>query len=299
MRISTFFYTIRQGIVNIFRNKWFSLASVATISACLFLFGLLYAVLANLQHMIWSAEEGVSVTAFFEDGVTDEQMQQVGDRIRARNEVVRADFISDDQAWADWAPENIGEDYTEIYAENPFEGMNSYEIYMDDISQQETLVAWLESLPEIRVVKYSDMAATTLTGVNAIIAYVSVGIILVLLAVSVFLISNTVVIGISVRKEEIEIMKYIGATDFFVRSPFVIEGILIGLIGSCIPLGVIYVLYLEVMDYVLLEFPALNSLLQFLTVEEVYRILLPVSLGIGAGIGFIGSFVTVRRHLRV
>ncbi len=299
MRISTLFYTIKQGIVNIFRNKWFSLASVATISACLFLFGLLYTILANLQHMIWSAEEGVSVTAFFEDGVTDEQMQQVGEKIRARSEVVRADFISDDQAWSEWAPDNIGEDYAEIYAENPFEGMDNYEIYMDDISQQAELVAWLESLPEIRVVKYSDLAATTLTGVNAIIAYVSLGIILVLLAVSVFLISNTVVIGISVRKEEIEIMKYIGATDFFVRSPFVIEGILIGLIGSCIPLAVIYVLYIEVMDYVLLEFPALNSLLQFLTAEEVYRILLPVSLGIGAGIGFIGSFVTVRRHLRV
>lgn len=299
MRISTFFYTIRQGIVNIFRNKWFSLASVATISACLFLFGLLYTILANLQHMIWSAEEGVSVTAFFEDGVTDEQMQQMGEKIRARSEVVRADFISDDEAWASWAPDNIGEDYADIYAENPFEGMDNYEIYMDDISQQEGLVAWLESQPEIRVVKYSDLAATTLTGVNAIIAYVSLGIILVLLAVSVFLISNTVVIGISVRREEIEIMKYIGATDFFVRSPFVIEGILIGLIGSCIPLAVIYLLYIEVMDYVLLEFPALNSLLQFLTVEEVYRILLPVSLGIGAGIGFLGSFVTVRRHLRV
>ncbi len=299
MRISTFFYTIKQGIVNIFRNKWFSLASVATISACLFLFGLLYTILANLQHMIWSAEEGVSVTAFFEDGVTDEQMQQMGEKIRARSEVVRADFISDDEAWASWAPDNIGEDYADIYAENPFEGMDNYEIYMDDISQQEGLVAWLESQPEIRVVKYSDLAATTLTGVNAIIAYVSLGIILVLLAVSVFLISNTVVIGISVRREEIEIMKYIGATDFFVRSPFVIEGILIGLIGSCIPLAVIYVLYIEVMDYVLLEFPALNSLLQFLTAEEVYRILLPVSLGIGAGIGFLGSFVTVRRHLRV
>lgn len=299
MRISTFFYTIRQGIVNIFRNKWFSLASVATISACLFLFGLLYTILANLQHMIWSAEEGVSVTAFFEDGVTDEQMQQMGEKIRARSEVVRADFISDDEAWASWAPDNIGEDYADIYAENPFEGMDNYEIYMDDISQQEGLVAWLESQPEIRVVKYSDLAATTLTGVNAIIAYVSLGIILVLLAVSVFLISNTVVIGISVRREEIEIMKYIGATDFFVRSPFVIEGILIGLIGSCIPLAVIYLLYIEVMDYVLLEFPALNSLLQFLTAEEVYRILLPVSLGIGAGIGFLGSFVTVRRHLRV
>ena len=94
---------------------------------------------------------------------------------------------------------------------------------------------------------------------NALVAYTSVGIIAILLAVSVFLINNTVMIGISVRKSEIEIMKYIGATDFFVRSPFVIEGILIGLIGSLLPLGLIYVLYKKFIDYVMIEFPSLTA----------------------------------------
>lgn len=134
---------------------------------------------------------------------------------------------------------------------------------------------------------------------NALVAYTSVGIIAILLAVSVFLINNTVMIGISVRKSEIEIMKYIGATDFFVRSPFVIEGILIGLIGSLLPLGLIYVLYKKFIDYVMIEFPSLTGLMQFLPVSEIYRTLLPVCLGLGAGIGFLGSFITVRKHLRV
>lgn len=299
MRISTFFYTLKQGFINIFRNKWFSLASVATISACLFLFGLFFAVIVNFQHMIHTAEEGVSVTVFFEDGVTQEQMEQIGQQIQARDEVARADFISADEAWAEWAPENIGEDYQEVYSENPLEGMDNYEIYMKDVSRQADLVTWLESVPGVREVRRSEMAATTLTGVNAIVAYVSVGIIAILLAVSVFLINNTVVIGISVRKEEIEIMKYIGATDFFVRSPFVIEGILIGLIGSCIPLAAIYVLYIEVMDYIAIQFPSLSGLMQFLPVAQVYHTLLPVSMGLGAGIGFLGSFITVRKHLRV
>lgn len=94
-------------------------------------------------------------------------------------------------------------------------------------------------------------------------------------------------------------MKYIGATDFFVRSPFVIEGMLIGLIGAAIPLGFIYGMYNVVMDYMTERFPMLSSLLSFLTVEEVFGVLTPVSLGIGVGIGFLGSVVTVRRHLRV
>ena len=130
-------------------------------------------------------------------------------------------------------------------------------------------------------------------------AYVSLGIIVILLLVSIFLINNTVIIGISVRRQEIEIMKAIGATDFFVRSPFVIEGILIGLVGSLIPLAAIYFIYIKVMDYVGIQFPALTTLLQFLPVQDVFKLLLPISLGIGAGIGFLGSFTTVRKHLRV
>lgn len=299
MRISTFFYTLKQGVINIFRNKLFSLASIATISACLFLFGLFYAVILNFQNVVRTAEEDVSVTVFFKDGTTQEEMEQIGEQIRARDEVSEAKFISADEAWAEWAPENIGEDYNEIYTENPLEGMDNYEIYMNDVSKQESLVGWLESIPQVDEVRHSEVAATTLTGVNALVAYTSVGIIAILLAVSVFLINNTVMIGISVRKSEIEIMKYIGATDFFVRSPFVIEGILIGLIGSLLPLGLIYVLYKKVIDYVMIEFPSLSGLLQFLPVSEIYRTLLPVCMGLGAGIGFLGSFITVRKHLRV
>ena len=299
MRISTFFYTLKQGVINIFRNKLFSLASIATISACLFLFGLFYAVILNFQNVVRTAEEDVSVTVFFKDGTTQEEMEQIGAQIRARDEVSEAKFISADEAWAEWAPENIGEDYNEIYTENPLEGMDNYEIYMNDVSKQESLVDWLESIPQVDEVRHSEVAATTLTGVNALVAYTSVGIIAILLAVSVFLINNTVMIGISVRKSEIEIMKYIGATDFFVRSPFVIEGILIGLIGSLLPLGLIYVLYKKVIDYVMIEFPSLSGLLQFLPVSEIYRTLLPVCMGLGAGIGFLGSFITVRKHLRV
>ncbi|MDO4332271.1 MAG: permease-like cell division protein FtsX [Eubacteriales bacterium] len=299
MRISTFFYTLKQGVINIFRNKWFSLASIATISACLFLFGLFYTVIANFQNIIKNAEQEVAVTVFFNEDVTQEEMEQVGEMIRAREEVSRAEFVSADDAWAEWAPENIGEDYEEIYTENPLEGSDNYKVYMKDVSMQEDLVTWLESLSQVRSVKRSELVATTLTGVNAIVAYASLGIIVILLAVSIFLISNTVVIGISVRKEEIGIMKYIGATDFFVRSPFVIEGILIGLIGSGIPLGAIYVLYLQVMEYVAVQFPALTGLIQFLPAEELFQTLLPISLGLGAGIGFLGSFITVRKHLRV
>lgn len=298
MRISTFFYTFKQGIVNIFRNKWFSLASLATIGSCLFLFGLFYTIVMNVNHIVRNVEEGVSVTVFFEEGTTDEELVQIGEQIRAREEVAEAVFISDDQAWEEWSAENLNE-YKDTFAENPFEGLDSYEIYMTDVELQPQLVSWLESQPSVRLVNYSDVAATTLTGVNALLFYASVGIITILLLVSIFLINNTVVIGISVRSKEINVMRYIGATDYFVRAPFVIEGILIGIIGSLIPVGIIYYFYNEVIRFVASEYPAVTGIFQFLPAGELLETLLPVSLGIGVGIGFLGSFFTVRKHLKV
>ena len=164
---------------------------------------------------------------------------------------------------------------------------------------QPALVTYLEGVEGIRDVNRSEIVAATMTGVNALIAYISLGIIAILFAVSVFLISNTVTIGIAVRKEEITIMKYIGATDFFVRSPFVIEGMMIGAIGAVIPLGIIFVVYNQVLEFILTKFSMLTKLLTFVPVEEVFSQLLPVSVALGVGIGFLGSIVTVRKHLRV
>ena len=94
-------------------------------------------------------------------------------------------------------------------------------------------------------------------------------------------------------------MKYIGATDFFVRAPFVLEGMLIGLIGAAIPLGLIYSLYNYALNYIVERFLVLSGFLNFLSVDEVFHFLIPVSLGVGVGIGFLGSISTVRKHLHV
>ncbi len=311
MKISTLFYTIKQGFANIFRNKWYSLASIATISACLFLFGLFYSIVANFQNILKTAEEGVSVTVFFHSEMdnceshtegqipSEQRLEEIGQDIARRAEVSEVQFQSADQAWATFGPDYFGEDYAEGFPENPLAGEDTYEIFLSDVSMQDALVTWLQSIPEVRKVNYSEMTANTLSGLNLLIAYVSMGIIVILLAVSIFLISNTVAIGISVRSEEINIMKYIGATDFFVRAPFVLEGMLIGLIGAAVPLGLIYSLYNYALNYVANRFMVLSGFLNFLSVDEVFHFLIPVSLGVGVGIGFLGSISTVRKHLHV
>ena len=143
------------------------------------------------------------------------------------------------------------------------------------------------------------MVAKTLEKVNKLIIYVSAAIIGILLAVSIFLISNTVAMGITVRREEIAIMKYIGAKDFFVRAPFIIEGMIIGLIGALIPLILLYFMYNKAIQYILEKFSILNHILDFLPVNYVYTYLLPIGLILGMGIGLVGSTFTIRKHLKV
>ena len=299
MRISTLWYTFKQGLKNIFRNKIFSLATTATIASCIFMFGLFYCLVINVQYSVKAAQSGVAVTVFFEEGLPDENIQQIGAQIQSRPEVSEVKFVSSAEAWDSFKKDYLGE-YADGYeGDNPLEGSENYEIYLNDVSKQPELVEWLNSVPGIREVNRSDITAEVLTNVNILISYVSLAIIGILLLVSVFLISNTVAVGIAVRREEIGIMRLIGAKDFVVRSPFVIEGIVIGLIGSALPLVAIYYLYKLMIEYANANFAVLSDMLKFMSVEDLFRNLVPISLILGVGIGFLGSLITVRRHLKV
>ena len=167
------------------------------------------------------------------------------------------------------------------------------------IEKQNELSAFIQGLDHVREVNQSEEAAKTLGSFNRLVSYASMAIIAVLLLISVFLISNTVSVGISVRKEEIGIMKYIGAKDGFVRAPFVIEGLIIGAVGAVIPLVLLYFMYDKAITYIMTKFSLLNNIVDFLPVATVYRTLLPIGIALGVGIGFVGSFFTIRKHLKV
>jgi cell division transport system permease protein len=247
--------------------------------------------------MIKTAEEGVSITVFYDEGLPQEEIDKIGGQIEARTEVSNVVFISAEEAWEDFSAE-LGE-AAEGITENPLVNSANHEVYLNDVSAQSSLVKYIENIEGVRKVNQSEFTANMFTGINALVTYVSIGMIAILLAVSIFLINNTVTIGISVRKEEITIMKYIGATDFFVRAPFVFEGMIIGLIGSALPLVLLYYIYTVALQFLAEKFAFLSSLLVTLPAWEVFKVLIPVSLIIGVGIGFCGSFFTVRKHLKV
>jgi cell division transport system permease protein len=280
----------------------FSLASIATITACIFLFGVFYSIVMNFEYMVKKAENEVCVTVFFDEGLNDTEIKKIGDQIKNRVEVSRVHYTSAEEAWENFRAEYFADfpDLAEGFKDdNPLANSDSYEVYLSDASMQSTLVTYIENLNGVRQVNRSEVTASSLSSAAKLVGYVAIAVIVILLAVSIFLITNTIVIGITVRKEEISIMKFIGATDAFVNAPFFVEGITIGLLGSIIPLLILRYLYSNIVNYVLGKFTILSNILAFMPVADVFNVLIPVSIALGIGIGFIGSFFAVRKHANV
>lgn len=302
MRISSVLYSIRQGLKNIRRNLLFSLASVGTIVSCLFIFGVFYCVIVNFRTAMTELENTVTISVFFDEGISDENIQLIGSQLRLREEIKTMEFISADQAWEQFAKENY-DDYEaamEAFAgDNPLKDSASYKITLKDLSTQTAFVQYLKSMQGVRKVLSSEITASGISALNSVVTYASIGIIVILLLVSVFLISNTITIGITVRKEEIAIMKLIGATNFFVRAPFIVEGVTIGLVGSMIPLILVYYMYDNVVKYIIGRFAVVANLFEFVPIGDLFAVLIPVSAAIGIGLGLVGSILTTRKHLKV
>ena len=257
----------------------------------------------NFQHIFSEVETTVGVTVFFDEGVEEDQILDIKSQIEKQDEVDNVHYTSADEAWKEYKekafPDTDQNILTNLDNDNPLASSASLEVYLKDAAMQQDLVDYIKGIDGVRSVNASKSVADSFASFGRLLSYVSLAIIVILVGVAVFLISNTVRTGIAVRKEEIGIMKVIGATDYFVRAPFIVEGILIGLIGAAIPLIILHAMYGRIIEYVANRFGFLNNLLTFLPVDTVFQILLPVGLILGVGIGYIGSRVTVRKHINV
>lgn len=302
MRISTFWYCLKQGIINICRNILFSLASIATISACIFLFCLFFALIANVQNVAKTAETTVGITVFFDEDMQEEQILAAGDGIRGWEEVREARYISAAQAW-----ENFKTDYFEGMEElaegfaddNPLSGSASYEIFLNNIEEQDKIVERLEGMEGVRKVRYSSTAVAGLTSAGKMVGAMSAVIICVLLAVAVFLISNTISVAAAFRRRENEIMRLIGATNYMIRAPFVVEGVLLGALGAAVPLAGMYVLYQRAVIYIGEHYQMLTGMFEPIPLGDIFPYMAAAAGCLGAGIGFFVSYFTIHRHLKV
>lgn len=300
--MSTFWYCLKQGIANICRNILFSLASIATISACIFLFCLFFSLAANVIHGARTAQETVGISVFFDGGMTEDEILAAGEEIKGWKEVRQAEYTSAEEAWDTFKAQYFegAEDLAEGFEnDNPLANSASFEIFLNDISDQESVADRLEAMDGVRRVRYSSTLAAGFTSVGKMIGLISALIIGVLLAVAVFLISNTISVAAAFRRRENEIMRYIGATNFMIRAPFLVEGLLLGLLGALVPLGGIWVLYEKGMLYLEENYSMITGLVEPLALGTIFPYMTGGALMLGVGIGLLVSFVTIQRHLRV
>ena len=280
----------------------FSLASVGTMVACLFMLSVFLCILLNFHYIVGGAEASVTISVYFEDDIDENRIAQIGKDIAKREEVEKVEYKTADEAWKSFSKEYYNDDQALIDSfggENPLGDSDSYIVTLKKIKDQEEMTKYLNAISGVRYVNSPLNTTATLMKLNNIISVVSIALIIILFFVAIFLISNTIVVAISVRKEEIAIMKLIGATDHFIRGPFVVEGVTIGLIGSLLPLAVLFLLYQSLLHFVRTDLSQMVSWLSLLSAGKVFAILIPVNLVLGIGIGLLGSMITVKKHLNV
>lgn len=303
MKFKSIGYCIGQGFKNIGRNRVFSLASVATMSLCILILGLFYSVTTNVTYMVNQLSETLCVKVFFEKDVSETRIQSIGNSIKNYSGVTTVHYTSSDEAWEIYKQIYFGDDYQDLAdgfeADNPLANSSSYEVYFKNADMQQALVKFIESIDGVRKVDSSEVTADSLTEINSLVGKFSLVILAVLLAVTLFLINNTISIGIRVREQEISIMRLLGARNGFIRAPFVVEGTILGLLGSIIPLVVIYFVYGVTVDYIMSKFSFIANILEFQSVNEIFKLFAPVSIAIGLGLGLMGSIISLGRHLKV
>lgn len=296
-----FFYLIGQGIRNIFKHIGPSLFSLMIMIFTIFLFDAASVIMLNINAFVQDAEENVGVTIFFNEGMTEEEIKAVGEEIGKYDDIQRMKFTSAEEAWENYKKiyfagnEHLADGYSE---NNPLANSASYEVFLKDISNQMDFVEYAKSIQGVRLVNYSNVVAEGLSNVAAVLRTGTIAILVVLLVVAVSLISNSIALTISMRSQEIHIMRYIGASNGFIRGPLIVEGLFIGVVGAAIPLIITWFGYPAVVDRIREQYTNLVNIFGFISREEVFRFIGPVSVALGVGIGLAGSFFSIKKHLK-
>lgn len=299
MRPSTIKYFVREGLSGLKKNLLMTMASMVAVAACISILSFSYCVGSNLQYMLNQMEDSIGISVFLKGELTGEQIENMKTEIGKIDHVENVEYISPidalDELKQDWGADEdifVGLDNEN----NPLS--HSFQISLDKIENQNGVLTALESIDGIENVRHGQTETELLLKANRIFSVASVIVMLLLGAISVMIIMNTIRISVVNRRVEINIMKYVGATDWFIRWPFIIEGIIIGLVGAMVPLILGFPIYAKVTSAIFQYLPVIKFI-QFRLTGDVFGFLLPFGVIFGIGLGVIGSVTSIRKHLRV
>jgi len=290
VRFRTFKYFFKESFTSLIRNRWMSLASIGAVASALIILGSFLLLSVNFDYILKDVESQVEITAYLEDSVDKAGIDELNNDITVIIGVKEVKFISKEEAIEEFK-EQVGRELLEGI-ENPLP--NSFRIKVNNPHEVATIAEKIERFAGIEEVKYGKGIVEKLFNIIYWVRIIGLIIMAVFAAVSIFIISNTIRLTVFARRREINIMKYIGATDWFVRWPFLIEGMVLGLIGSLLAIGILAVAYNYLYITVKLNIP----MIALLPIEQFYDYALGF-LGIGMLIGAFGSSFSIKRFLNV
>jgi len=279
-----------------------TVASITTIMASLFVVSIFYCIVANLNFILSEFEHTIGIAVFFDEGVSENDILTLKNQLEARTEVFEVTYISDSVAWESFKTDYFAgreELLSGFNNDNPLKGSASLQILFSDISKQSQLVELLNKEDIVRHVREAKEVTQIVQNVNQLVTYVSIALVFILSVISLFIIANTIRLAIALREREITIMRYIGAKTLMINGPFIVEGIIIGLIGAAIPLVIIYLTYNSVIGSITNQFLILKDFLVFLPMEQLLDQLTPSILTAGGVLGYLGSQITVSKYIKV
>ena len=292
-------YLLGEGFRNVFSNKKSSGASLAIMCATMLIFGLFFVIIENISNIVAKLEEEQGIQVFIKGDATEEQINELGDQIKALNGVNTMTFVSKEDALNSMR-EKLKNKQSLLAGwdeDNPFRA--SYVITLTDLTLSAEIQDSINRFDNVYNIESRDDTIKALVSIANVIRIISFSILGLLILISVFIIANTIKLTVHARRKEISIMKYVGATDNFIRWPFIIEGILIGMVAALISIALIALLYSLVSGSVIKSIQLQSSGITMLSFSTMFNLLIFVYVALGIGIGVIGSTFSMRKYLKV
>ena len=299
MKYNVLTYLIGEGISNIFKNKKQAATSFGTMCVIMIFFGICFMLVGNFNSFIKQVEAEQGIQAYIINEATDDEVKELGEEIKALDGVNTIEYVSKEEA-LQHMKDRLGD---KSYLLDGYDQNNvfpsSYVITLTDLSKSAEVQAQIKEMQNIKKITSSDETIDMLIRIAKGVKIGSYVIIVALIAISIFIISNTIKLTVYARRKEISIMKYVGATNSFIRWPFIVEGIIIGLMSGAISLALVASLYMVISQNTTFVGFLSNLGLRLLDFSDMFNLILIIYLVLGVGIGVLGSSLSMRKYLKV
>ncbi|MCI9015813.1 MAG: FtsX-like permease family protein [Clostridia bacterium] len=301
MKYNILSYLIGEGIRNVFKNKKSTLSALTIMCLCMLVFGIFFIIGENVNNIINNVEEAQGIQVYFKVDTTDEDIQKMGEQIKYIEGVNNIQFVSKEEG-VKIIKEGLKEADENLYNISPQRIPASYIVTLKDLKSNEKVQQEITDIvgDKLDTITSSNETITTLMNIANGVQIFTFLLLMVLVVISLVIISNTIKLTVHARRKEISIMKYVGATNSFIRWPFIVEGIIIGIISAMIAILIVGLIYNILLQNVLLQNETIKNLeITFVTFSDMFNLMLSVYLGLGIGIGIVGSSISMRKYLEV